>query len=553
MKVVQLQQGSAEWHAHRATHFNASDAPAMLGISVYESRTALIARLATGITPEVDDATQLRFNDGHRFEALARPLAEKIIGDELYPVVGTEGRLSASFDGITFDESAIFEHKTLNDTLRAVLVADGMTGAYLPEQYRAQMEQQLMVSAADRCLFMASRWNSNDELAEELHCWYESDQLMRERIMYGWTQLSIGLEEYKRKLSAGEIEQPKEMPKAEVIQSLPSVFVQATGMVTASNLSEFKEAATTFISAIKTELVDDQDFADAEATVKFCKQAEGNIDNVKQAITGQMSSVDDALRTLDYIAAQLRDKRLMLDKLVKSEKEERKLVLVREAGDKYAAHLNGLVVDARYLPMMPRVDFGATIKGLKSLASMQNALDTALANSKIEADAIARDINAKLAWCKENAAGHSALFPDLQALMDKPLEDFTLTITSRIEKEKADEAARLEVERTRMEAEAKVKAEREAAEKLDAEETRIRAEERAKMKDEVNAQENKVPSLGEVLHEDTPAPIAQEIALEIVRGRPTREAMEKVVASEFCVEVAVAMQWLREEFADVAA
>ena len=28
-----LIQGSPEWHAHRAAHFNASDTPAMMGVS----------------------------------------------------------------------------------------------------------------------------------------------------------------------------------------------------------------------------------------------------------------------------------------------------------------------------------------------------------------------------------------------------------------------------------------------------------------------------------------------------------------------------------------
>ncbi len=97
-------QGGPEWHKHRATHFNASDAPAMMGCSPYQTRTELLTRMKTGISAEVDAATQRRFDDGHRFEALARPLAEKIIGDDLYPVTGSGGELSASFDGLTLDE-----------------------------------------------------------------------------------------------------------------------------------------------------------------------------------------------------------------------------------------------------------------------------------------------------------------------------------------------------------------------------------------------------------------------------------------------------------------
>ena len=83
MKTVNLVQGTPEWHAHRAQHLNASDAPAMMGCSPYKTRAQLIREVTTGITPEVDAATQRRFDDGHRFEELARPLAEAIIGEEL--------------------------------------------------------------------------------------------------------------------------------------------------------------------------------------------------------------------------------------------------------------------------------------------------------------------------------------------------------------------------------------------------------------------------------------------------------------------------------------
>ena len=117
MQTHNLVQGSIEWLAHRRQYFNASDAPAMMGVSSYKTRNELLHELHTGMTPSVDAATQRRFEDGHRFEALARPLAEKIIGQDLYPVVGTIVNLSASFDGLTIDKSVAWEHKTMNAEL----------------------------------------------------------------------------------------------------------------------------------------------------------------------------------------------------------------------------------------------------------------------------------------------------------------------------------------------------------------------------------------------------------------------------------------------------
>jgi predicted phage-related endonuclease len=75
MKTHTLTQGSPEWLAYRSQMDNASDAPAMMGCSPYKSRDKLLQERATGITAEVDSGTQFLFDQGHRFEAKARPLA----------------------------------------------------------------------------------------------------------------------------------------------------------------------------------------------------------------------------------------------------------------------------------------------------------------------------------------------------------------------------------------------------------------------------------------------------------------------------------------------
>ena len=105
MKVLNLQQGSPEWLAARAKHFTASEASAMLGLSKYTSRNELLRQKATGIAKDIDSNTQRLFDAGHEAEEAARPIAEAIVGDTLYPVTGTaeiDGLpLLASFDGLT--------------------------------------------------------------------------------------------------------------------------------------------------------------------------------------------------------------------------------------------------------------------------------------------------------------------------------------------------------------------------------------------------------------------------------------------------------------------
>ena len=559
MKILNIIQGSPKWHAHRAAALNASDAPAMLGISKYKSRSQLIKERATGIIPDVDDATQRCFNDGHRFEALARPLAEEIIGEELSPITGSEGKYSASFDGITFDRSVIFEHKTLNNSI--------VNDAVLDEQYRAQMEHQLLVSGAGKCLFMATKWIESDVatphfidledggrtyyslVGEPFTQWYLPDAVMRSRIVNGWIQFEADVFDYKSKLAAGEIEQPKAAPKAEAIQALPSVFVQATGMVTASNLAEFKEAATSFIAAIKTELVCDQDFADAEATVKFCKEAETNLDATKASVLAQMSTVDEVVRTLDHIKKQLADKRLMLDKLVKTEKESRKAAIVdkaRIAFNEYFTSLEEEILPVRLIAQHP--DFGGSMKGLKKLSAMQDAVDTALRDGKFAADQVAKDVRAKLAWLRTSSAGFGFLFSDLsQLITSNGMEAFQAIVNGRIDKQKADEAVRIKADTARIRAEEEAK----ATAKAQAEAEAILAERAKQAAESDNDQRGKPP-----VSESERATIQSQDQVADRQSTPptkrthaNRAEILEVLAENFGMPEELMLEWILEEFA----
>lgn len=435
MKIHTLTQGSAEWLAYRAQHFNASDAPAMLGISPYKTRNELLAELHTGLSAEVDAATQRRFDDGHRFEALARSLAEEIIGDDLYTVVGSEGVLSASFDGLTLDRTQGFEHKTMN----AELYGEGAPWGddfEIPLHYRVQMEQQLLVAGAERVLFMASRWDANDTLDVEQHRWYTSDPELRAKIVSGWDQ-------FAKDLAAYAPVQIVEKPKGAAIMALPALNVLVTGDVVSSNLPAFKAAADDFISSISEALETDQDFANAKETVKFCDKAEKELERTKAAVLAQTASIDEVIRTVDYIQAQMRDKRLKLDKLVTKREGEIKAEKITAAKAAYAQHVTEL--EATTFPAKlrtPAPDFVAAAKNKRTLASLQEAMDTALANGKIAATTEAGELVTKLEAFKVDAAGYEFLFYDLADVAHKAADDFKLLVQTRVANHQADEAAK---------------------------------------------------------------------------------------------------------------
>lgn len=463
MKTQELIQGSEAWLAYRREHFNASDAPAMMGASPYTTRSELLHQMHTGLTKDVDAATQCRFDDGHRFEAMARPLAEDFVGMELYPVTGSEGKLSASFDGLTMCETIAFEHKSLNAELREVMTHEG---CILPMMYRIQMEQQMLVSGCERVLFMASKWNG-EELVEERHCWYESTPELREAILQGWTQFAIDLEAYTPKVVA-------ESPKADPVMQLPALSIQIRGEVTLSNLPAFVSAADAFLAGIQTELETDQDFANAEANIKACDNAEKGIDQTKRAITAQAISIDEVMRTMDLYQGKLRTVRLKLTGLVKTEKEARKCAILLAAKATYAEHIASL--EAEIFPLhlaSTPPDFAGAMKNKRTLTSIHDAIDTELAQGKITADGEAKSLRGKLAWFKDNGLSFNYLFHDLHLIIAKPAPDFELTVTTRIQAHQAAEAKKEAEQRDRIRAEEQEKAEKASRETKEAEDALV--------------------------------------------------------------------------------
>ena len=437
MKIHQLVQGTPEWLSYRAAHFNASDAPAMLGCSPYKKRAELLREMHTGVVPDVDIATQKRFDNGHRAEALARPLAEVILEEDLYPVTGSEGRLSASFDGLTLDETQGFEHKALNEELSNARLDEDGGATRIPIHHRVQMEQQLHVSGAQRILFMASSWTADGELMEERHCWYYPDDELRGAILAGWAQFERDLATYVLP------EATAPAPVGRAPGTLPALRIEVTGQVTASNLTEFKRTALATIRSVNRELRTDADFADAEKAVKWCADVESRLKAAKEHALSQTTTIDQLFKALDDIGAETRAVRLDLDKLVtrrKSEVRDEAIVRARRALDEHIAVLNGELAPMR-VPALP-ADFGGAIKGLRTVASIEDKLQSLLASSKIAADALARGIRANVAMFQAHAKDSEFLFADLGQLVHKAPDDFAAAVHTRIVAHKAAEESR---------------------------------------------------------------------------------------------------------------
>lgn len=466
MQRHDLQPNTPEWLAHRSKCFNASDAPAMLGCGL-KTRSELLREAHTSLAREVSSYVQERiFDPGHRFEELARPLAEEIIGEDLGRVVGSldvglSRPLGASFDGITFMDDVLFEHKRLNAELRAVfdqIDQGAVPSSVLPKMYRVQMEQQLWVSSGDRVLFMASEWEG-DTLIEVRHCWHERDLELRAEIMAGWKQFDADLAAYEPAPAAAPA------PVAKPVAALPVVFdMRVEGRLVSCNLEAYKPAALAYISEINTALTTDQDFADAEADAKFCRESAAKLKLAIEQALGQMGDINAAIGTVREIAGAFDAKGLALEKLVKSEKDARREAIVLGGTQALRTHIDGL--NQRLgRPYMPHIaaDFAGAIKGKRNLDSMQDAVATELARAKIAANEAADRIDRNLRHLREHADGFQALFPDTATIVLKAPEDLQALVANRINEHKAAEEKRLEAERERIRAEEAARLERERA------------------------------------------------------------------------------------------
>lgn len=477
MQTLTLPQGSPEWHAHRAQALNASDVPAMLGISPYKTRADFLRERAAGIITDVSPEQQRIFDRGHAIEALARPLAEAILGEDLSPCVGTDGTYSASLDGITFDGQVVWECKTLNASLREALpyeICDEGYGYRLPDHYRAQLEQQAMVSGCARILFSAASLDESGELSEIRHCWYRPDPAMQARIVNGWDQFKKDLAAYVPTEAAAPV-------VATPIESLPAVVVQVQGALTvAGNLPAFGDALRAFIDRIPQRPETDQQFADADAACKALKKAEDALAQAEDGALAQISDVESMRRAVADLKTLARSTRLATEKLVKAEKDNRrteKIMAARQAFDKHVSACQLDIKGVRLNVAMP--DFGGAIKGLSSLASIDEKLTAALLAAKAEVNTLASRIIENLHMI-DSVPDYSFLFSDRSELAYKDSETLELIITLRVKEHQQQEAARMEAERERIRQEEERKA-REAAEReAKAEAARIEQEEAAK-------------------------------------------------------------------------
>lgn len=173
--IIQLTQGSPQWHAYRLSRRNASESAAVLGLSPwitpYQLWLVKTGRCVTQVTPAMQRGTDM--------EPLARAAYEERTGLIMQPLVLEAGDYSASLDGMTLVGDLLLEIKCPLRGTRSDLWQD-VQGGLVPEHYALQVQHQLMVAGADQ----AHLWVF-DGLKGMLHA-IERDEAVMAQIQRGW-------------------------------------------------------------------------------------------------------------------------------------------------------------------------------------------------------------------------------------------------------------------------------------------------------------------------------------------------------------------------------
>lgn len=155
-EILPCLQGTDEWLSEKRHRIGASEIGAIIGVSPWITKRQLWEMKTNRRPPQ---ATNPAMERGLRLEPVARKSVDDVFGLKLAPAVVQDSQqkyLMASLDGWDRENSIIWEHKCPG------LAEHNRTPDGPPEKYRYQVQQQLMITGAAKCLFTTLVEKEND-------------------------------------------------------------------------------------------------------------------------------------------------------------------------------------------------------------------------------------------------------------------------------------------------------------------------------------------------------------------------------------------------------
>lgn len=216
------------------------------------------------------------------------------------------------------------------------------------------------------------------------------------------------------------------------------LIVKISGKVQKTNFKEFEESTLARIAEINTDLVTDEDFGEAEVTIKSCKLAEQRIAQAKQDGINDTADIAKLFATMEKLSDKIRDTRLSLEKIVKTEKSNRKATIIHKGTSRVDEALVTSPVAHSF-----HTDTNAirdAVKGKRSIEKMQEAVDLVVESQLKELGEAETLFVSNCDSINEEMEEYHGLFPDWKILAVSSEEVVTATIESRINKFKLDVA-----------------------------------------------------------------------------------------------------------------
>jgi predicted phage-related endonuclease len=341
--------------------------------------------------------------------------------EEFYPVTGESDehpKLLASFDGLDMGETIIFEHKLWNEGLAAEITKIGV-----PASHYWQLEQQLLVSGAEKAVFVVSD-GTEDNFA---HVEYSSDPVRRAALVSGWDQFEKDLADYVPVAKAEKVE-------GSAVRELPQPSYTMKGTALTTNIIDFASGVERILELANKKPENDQDFANLEKLIKVIKKGEEAGKKSIENVQNEVVDISVYSKDMSYQVELLRQTRLAAEKMIKAAKEAKKAAIftnAKEAMDKQIQAVNAQLSPMSLPPI--NADFMTAAKGKKTPDSIQSAVNDELARAKIEI-AKWKDIIGDNKACYDTLTKgeYGFLFSDIQSLVTTPNEAFEALVQGRI-------------------------------------------------------------------------------------------------------------------------
>lgn len=164
MKIIELEQGSQEWLSWRKTVITATDCAAIFGSSPWSTPYQVWQRKLGLVEEQKSNDAMER---GKRLEPIIRARFIKNFGINMTPVVVESSEyefLGASLDGLSDCRKYLLEVKTGGQKLHK-MAQEGIVPVY----YMNQMQQQFLVTGADKCFYIVGSEDETQDIIIEIY------------------------------------------------------------------------------------------------------------------------------------------------------------------------------------------------------------------------------------------------------------------------------------------------------------------------------------------------------------------------------------------------